>query len=307
MDLPIEYAPGLVEDVVLRALDGHRLEGEFRGGRDRIYDEQNAELRERAFGQLHATWFRRLRLDAPLVRALGEQPSIARFTRVCRVVAARTRRQEGAELFVNPPPSAPDARSSRAVLIRLRPTTFLDEQGMLFLLRHEFMHISDMLDPVFGYRPSLSRSDAGAVSDALVCERYRVLWDTTIEGRLQRRGWADAEVRQRSMDDFRAAFPMRREDAERAFATWFDTPDHTHADLVAFAENPGLGCVRCSLCGAPTRDPVQASGLAQQVVEQIQEDCAGWRPQAGVCRQCADLYSSRCLEPERPPTAHPSH
>jgi hypothetical protein len=63
------------------------------------------------------------------------------------------------------------------------------------LLRHELMHVADMLDPAFGYERSLPTSDDGPSADNIVRDRYRVLWDVTIDGRLARAGLAHPDAR----------------------------------------------------------------------------------------------------------------
>jgi len=292
LGLPIEYEPCLVEEALVLAIRGHAPEPQFRDERDRIYEHEELEQRDATFQDLHARWFDALGLDAPLIQALGEQQTLVRGTRLCRVVSAKARGKEGADLYVRPDGSLIDARERHAILIRLVPTTFLDPQGLLGLLRHELLHIADMLDPAFGYEPTLECSGIDPSLETLVRNRYRALWNATVGGRLQRLGRARSRTRERCLADFLSVFPIPADEVEAAFACWFDTPDHTHAELVAYARDPGVGSTRCPLCRA------SAFGLGRvqldaAVVDAIRRDFVDWRPELGVCRQCADLYGSR--------------
>jgi len=281
MSFRVEYDPRLVEEVVLRAAVGRPEERDFRRGRDRLYELADPEKREAAFGAFHGEWFLRLGLCRPLEQALEERPALARGTRCCAVVRARSKKEEGAELFVSPDPA-----EGRAIGLQLRPESFLDSEFLLGLLRHELLHIADMLDPRFGYEPGLP-DEGGAMR--LVQDRYRALWDACIDGRLVQEGRAPGAARQQRMQDFSRAFPAL---GEGEFARFFDQPFHTHAELLERALRPGAGREgRCPLCRLPTRvfEP-QPEGLPPGVLARIRGDFPSWEPGQGVCRQCADLY-----------------
>jgi hypothetical protein len=106
------------------------------------------------------------------------------------------------------------------------------------LLRHELLHVADMLDPGFGYEP---RMGAGApLLDHGRQERYRVLWDTYVEGRLVRSGVAPAIVRAERLREFTRAFPALGTRTAAAFERFFDAPRCTHAELVAVATGTAI-------------------------------------------------------------------
>jgi hypothetical protein len=95
-----------------------------------------------------------------------------------------------------------------------------------------------MVDPAFGYEKELPRVDQDPAVVNLLRERYRVLWDTTIDGRLCRGGRLGARARAARLSEFTRAFPMLSEGAEMAFAPWFDEPRPTHAAMVEFIQEP---------------------------------------------------------------------
>lgn len=292
----VEYQPELVEEAVLAAMRGRPGEAEFRASRDTLYGIPDAEERETRFRVLHGAWFERLALGEAVVAALREQPAISASSARCLLALAPSGEEEGVELFVAGGGAAGPVR--RTVVLRLRPETFTNPERLRALLRHELLHLADMLDPRFGYVPG---GPGLGVPDALLRERYRVLWDTCIDGRLRRLGWAPVSVRVERRREFAATFPMLGEQLEPAFDWFFGASALTHADLLKFAAEPeaAFGLARrgphpgerCPLCRLPTRvfapDPDR---LPRAVRERILGSFPGWHPTDGLCRQCADLY-----------------
>jgi hypothetical protein len=262
-----------------------------------IYRIANPEDRERAFRDFDMRWFARLGLANPIEQAFTEAPAVLAHVGHCLVAAAPEKKLEGAELFVPPHTAA----EKPAACILLRPESLLDGARLLAFLRHELMHLTDMIDPAFGYEPALPEAAGGPTHDVLLKNRYRVLWDTTIDGRLARRGWAQASARAERCEEFSRTFSMLGAESQDRFERFFDQDGHTHAELVAFATDPRTGFrgaaapgSRCALCGFPTYDfEPEAEKLPEKVVIAIAGDFPAWRPAHGLCAQCADLYRAR--------------
>ena len=110
-----------------------------------------------------------------------------------------------------------------------------------------------------------------------------------------RRGWVGPGARQRSLARFAAAYPMLGERTETCFAAWFDAERPRHADLLQFAQHPGGASQgsRCPLCRFPTARLERPARPAAAVLDEVQLRHPGWRPEAGICAQCADLYGMR--------------
>jgi hypothetical protein len=251
--LPIVYDARLVEQVVLEAAG--RLAPEaarsFHAERERIYEVANLEQRELRFRALFDEWFRRLALGRPLEVALAETPLVLQRAQACRVARAARSRDEGADLFDLEQDVVLDERASpgdgalaprRVVFVRLRSQSFMDAAKLLALLRHEFLHLADMLDPAFGYQRELPPAEAGPAHDQLVRSRYRVLWDVTIDGRLVSHGLAACGARARRLNEFCDTFALLGGRAQMEFERWFHTTRPTHEHLVEFARNPGAQC-----------------------------------------------------------------
>ncbi len=298
-DPPVEYEPRLIEQAVLLAVSGRDEELEFRARRDRVYEIPDPEEREREFRAFHSAWFKRLGLDRPIRRALLEEPLVPRETRTCIVALALSRKAEGADLFVAPPEVG-----GRSVGIRLSPERFTDAEGLLQFLRHELLHIADMLDPGFQYTRELPGLESDAAYARLIKDRYRVLWDVCVDGRLVRRGVAPAEIRSAGLSEFERAFPALGDRMEEVFEHFFEATSPTHPELAAFASNPSRAVgqgphpgERCPLCRLPTHafEP-GPDRLPPRLLGRIRAGFPEWAPRDGLCRHCADLYRSRLAE-----------
>lgn len=297
--LPLSFSPDLVEEAVLRAIVGHPDEPDFRRARDPLY-RLPAEEREEAFARIHETWFERLGLGEPLRWALGELPELAAGCARCVVGRAFSPADETVDLLVAP---EEEGRGARSVLVRVRIATLAEARRCLSWLRAELLKVADMIDPAFGYEPTLPVSGDPA-HERLARERYRAIWDASVAGRLARRGDAGKDVIAGARRTFATAFPMLGAALDESFQRFVDCESRTHAEWAAFAAAP-LGDEeavslspggRCSLCRFPTYAPEpEPRSLPSSVVARIITDFPSWNPAAGLCRQCADLYRAELL------------
>lgn len=243
----VAYDAVLVEESVLLA--ERRLSvadaGTFRAERDRIYDTDDPDEREARFEELHGRLFLQLGLDRPLHEVLADRPELLLRSRACRVMPAVCRSEEAADLRaqVDAPGGTP------TIVIRLRPQSLLDQERLRTLLRRELLHVADMLDPTFGYVPELPGLETDPALVNLLRERYRVVWDATVDGRLCRDGLLETRARAARLAEFRTTFPMLRDRADITFGSWFDEPRPSHAAIVAFIQEPlGPGTSCGALC-----------------------------------------------------------
>ena len=300
----VEYDPRLVEEAVLLRMDDDPEEPKFRRVRDRIYELPEGEERERRFQKFHAECFERLQLGRPVTESLDEQPVLLQSIRRCGVLLARTTQDEGADMHGLRSAKPEDPLPYKVAMIRMKPARLSDASGTRSWLRHELMHIVDMLDPRFGYDPQLPSCEAGPAFTNLLRDRYRVLWDTWIDGRLSRRGWLPEGVREKRFEEFMTIFSAGGPDAEEEFQQIFDSDSQTHAGLMAFALHPGIQFPSaragrtlpqpCPLCRFPNFHLLFGEAeLPAETQAEIRADFPAWQPEHGLCRQCADLYQAR--------------
>ena len=301
----LRYDPRLIEEAVFLALRDRPETREFQKQRERVYEVADPQERERVFGELNRSWFVQLGLGNIVEQALHEQSQIASSVASCFVGCVAQTKEEGAELFVAPDEEL-EGTTRRIVSILLRPESLLQPESLLTFLRHELFHVADMLDPRFAYEPTLPKAEGGPTYDTLITNRYRAVWDVTINGRMVRRGWISECVRDEQFAEFVRAFPMlERQSAER-FSRFFDGEHHPHPELAAFAFDPravagtlhGASApgTHCPLCRFPTHgfEP-EPENLANEVIAAINRDFPQWAPALGLCAQCADLYRANQL------------
>jgi hypothetical protein len=285
----VELDPALVEEAVLQAADGSSRETlrRYRKERDAIYEIEDSDRREAAFREMDARWFRKLRLDAPLVDLLREfEPLFARICRAVVLMAARLR-DEGADLHEGP--------GGLVLALRLTPGSVLDFERAATFLRSELLHVEDMLDPAFGYERDPPSIESDPVYEKLVRDRYRVLWNTSVDGRLAREGRLPSEGEARRRREFLATFSMLGSEAEGHFERFFHGPRPSHGDFLSFArEVDGRAAGKCPLCRFPTaRFRGEGEPLKPEVEDRIRRDFPEWSVSEGICMQCADLYEAR--------------
>ena len=299
------YGPRLIEEAVFHVQHDNHVSEEFQRRRNRIYEIADGDECDRLFNELNRAWFERLGLAKVIEQSLQEQPLIGAHVERCFVVGATQAKEEGAELFVAPNQKE-NSHGRRTLRLLIRPESLLNEEELRTFLRHELFHISDMLGPAFAYEPTLPKAEGGPTYDTLITNRYRVLWDATIAGRMLRRGWCAATVREQQLNDFRTAFRMLDGDCEEHFKRFFDAAELRHKELAAFAYDPraatdnlsnqAVAGTHCSLCRFPTHafaaDP---ANLGADVLAAIKEDFPDWTPAKGLCVQCADIYRARQL------------
>ena len=299
----IHYDPRLIEETVFHAQRDRCVSVKFQAARNRIYEVADATERENLFNDLNRSRFVRLGLGRPVEQALQEQAVIIEKVETCFIVRATRAKEEGAELFVGQDADQ-NSVEHRTLRVLLRPESLFDAEALAVFLRHELFHIADMLDPAFGYEPTLPKAEGGPAYDNLITNRYRALWDATINGRMLRRGWCDASVREQQFSDFVHAFPMLQDRLEELFSGFFDSEQPKHTDLARFAFDPrqAAGSLRrhaapgthCPLCKFPTHAfEAEPNDLGAEVLAAINEDFPTWAPSLGLCTQCADLYRAR--------------
>ena len=298
VEFRLDFHSQLVEEAVLLAIEQRSFDMQvrFRTERDPIYEIEDPEDRQRRFEETHNRWFVELGLVEIISRCLKERPVIGTETVRALVVPVISPKEEYADLVR--PLDEPDRPR---LLVRVRVARLVDPKRLAPWLRRELLFVADLLDPEFGFD---SDSQAKAQSRALTKlhhQRYRVLWETTVDGRLLNRGWLPQAVELRSWRKFQQTFPVLGRSGEQHFDRFFSGARPSHPEMLAFAARPAAGgddslasADGCPLCQMPaaTLSPNPES-LALQVQQAIRADFTGWQPENGLCAQCADLYEAR--------------
>lgn len=288
--MKLRFEPALVQELVLaetlRDLGFREL---VRSRMEPVY-ERPLEERARKFGQLYEGLFEERGLGVVVAEELARFPLLSRLEQVL-VFRAERGGEEEAEL----------SRDRRLAGIRLRPARFSRPEQLRPLLRHEFMHLSDMMDDCFGYQPqALGENPA---QEHLNRRRYSLLWDVYIDGRLERQGLEGEASRQERQGEWERTLSFLPRQARReGFSGLWQGEKVTHSQLIAFAQEPTLligdgggeeGVGIAPIPGAPCplcRFPTYAWGDPLPVAHRIRADFPAWEPNDGACLRCVELY-----------------
>ena len=266
----------------------------FNHQRERLYRIADPDERNAAFFRLHLTWFREWGLEDLLAGIAGEYPELPHALKLLAFRKARGKQDEAAELYVNP-------ETGRHGVVAFRCEQFEDDAALARFLRHEFTHLHDMVAPVFGYIPELRVPGITATQHRLARERYRLLWDITIDSRLVRAQRSVNTTREQYQARFDGAYafwpaPRRRE----VFESFWNDPQPTHAKVVSLAADPRdlahaagpLPGAACPLCSFPTFHWATPEQFPPAMIERITGEFPGWTPHESACLRCHETYEA---------------
>ena len=265
----------------------------FHREREKVYSIADPDERNAAFFRLHLEWFREWGMEEFLRKHVAPFPQLPGNLKAVAFRKARSKSEEGSELYVN-------RDSERHAILALRPERFSSQHSLVPFLNHELMHINDMLDPRFGYSPDIGDPTQSPSQQRLIRERYRLLWDITIDGRLlgSNRETIGSHTQRRA--EFNRAFSFLAETKrEILFESLWNNPTPQHSELMALANDPrGLGAGHvpqpggpCPLCGFPSFEWAAEQGLSSFAAA-ITRDFPHWSPDHGACKRCVEVYEA---------------
>ena len=237
--IAIEYDPILLEQATfLAARRDQRLERDLHLAIDPLYELADNEARQRAFQAVFREFFATFGLNRLIADLIAEMPLVGEQVGRCVVREASRVKDESAELFVQDT-DAQATPSQRTLVIQACPQSVLDSDEFAWRMRRELRHVADMLDDRFGY---VREAIAGLPArQNLVRDRYGVLWDIYIEGRLDREGRSNAQTAQSLRRACDRVFAGRDAvSCDHLFSQVFDAPELTHHQLLDWARQPGL-------------------------------------------------------------------
>jgi len=299
--LEVSYQPTLVQDVVfaeIKKREGTEVYDEYYRLADDIYENEDHN-RNKKFKNLDANFFRKLGLHEPINEVLSEFPEFEGRLNTIHVSIARNIREAGTDL----------SSDGNEVFLKLFPEDFSDTNHLRVMLRHEFMHITYMLDKQFGYKTE--RLSASPLQENIIKDRYRALWDIFIDSRLEefkKESPCDKDERFR---EFQSLFKSVARGKDREiFEKLWGVDDFTHDRLKELAEDPALVVsyidrniedakelcppgAPCPLCKFPTHKWVKDNAIKEEVAGLVRQDLSSWYPNQGVCETCYQYYLNK--------------
>jgi hypothetical protein len=306
--MQLRYDDDFIEAAAFLCTSGRRKSvpslqvARFHREREKLYSILDPDDRNIAFFKLHLEWFREWGLENLLVTLLREFPLLTSQLCVLAVRKTRHKNDEGAELYVN-------ETGQRSAILALRPESFERDAALRDYVRHEFMHLNDMLDPAFGYSPGLDLPGLNGAQQRLARERYRLLWDITIDGRLAAAGHTPMSGREHHAAAFARGYsfwPLERQ--TNTFHSLWRNNAPRHAEFLALiadprglreAHRPGPGG-SCPLCGFPTFAWADAEALRPEILARIAVEFPFWTQKQGLCGRCLETYQAAASLKEPP-------
>ncbi len=235
----IEYEQSLVETTVFLAVRSNStLECELHQAVDPLYEIPDEELRQRAFEPVFKNFFKQLGFDRLITGLLAERLQIADLVDRFVVREAPRKRAQSAELLVQDDAEGKE-RGTRTLVFQICPQSFIDPKRFVPLMRRELLHVADMMDEQFAYHREAFSGDPSQQN--LRRDRYSVLWDVYVEGRLEREKSGAKVEKERLVKAFNRVFATGATDANGcAFDRIFDASSLTHDDLMNWAREPTL-------------------------------------------------------------------
>lgn len=313
--MKIEYDPGLIEAVIFRELAGREAKGDFmlteeyHSFTDPVYENFPADERPAQFKKIEWDFFVKLGFPKVPQEIFSEFQVFEEKATGGVVVKAQNPFDEGSNLVKGPTDSA----GKKRIVVKLLPERFQDVPYLKKLMRHELMHVSDMLDDAFGYRSD--RLGCNPMEESIVTERYSCLWDIFVDSRLirnQRETIADKASRH---GDFEVLFRNVPSGAKSSIFEKLWQDEHlTHDRLLELAMDVNkvaaifegipheevrkvkkdfLPGSQCPLCQFRTFHWAKDVENDADLVGVIKIDFPNWIPEDGVCERCVESYKVR--------------
>jgi hypothetical protein len=297
--MQLQYDEDFVESAVLLCAAGQGPQpaglqvARYHRERERLYSLLDPDDRNTAFFKLNLEWFREWGLEERLVRLVGEYPLLRDKLALLIFRKARRKQDEGAELYVN-------SAACRNGVLALNVQRFTEAPArMTAFVRHELLHLHDMVNPEFGYLPELSVEVRLPQQQRLALERYRLLWALVIDGRLSGEGKVPLLDGAQRWIEFDQAFAFWAEPKRRQmFESLWNDPFPSHPVLSAIvsdprelqsASAPGPGAP-CPLCGFPTFNWAPPTAL-EKAATAIKVEFHGWSMAQGACGRCCQIFN----------------
>lgn len=297
--MKLTFESDFVESAVfltIRQHEGHassKYPEKWHTEKNRIYSIKNSQACAKAFRKLDEKWFVRLKIRRRFEAVFRSFSILKHPALIIRIRRAFSQKDEGSELYIQ--------GELKTNLMKLQTARLFEDDYLEKFLRHEWLRVSDMLDPMFQYSPHAALSGTSELEDNLIRDRYRLLWEFYVSIRLLKMGFRilTSLTRQKQLMD-RAFSKWTAEAREKIFLEIVNQKHQTQSDFLKLAKDEklmvplGQGGLLCPLCHFTSFDPADLSFQQNpMVLEEIKRDHPNWNIDWGICQNCFDLYQSK--------------
>lgn len=313
--MKLEFDPNLIEEVIFRELKLREEKGDFsftdeyHALVDPVYENFSLEERPAQFKKIEWEFFIKLSFVKLMKDIFDEFKELDGMVAGGVITKARNPFDEGSNLTKGPNEEADKKR----VIIKLLSDRFQETDYLKKLIRHELMHISDMLNESFGYRDE--RLGCSPLEENIVKERYCVFWDIFVDSRLIKKGKETISARESRYAEFESLYKKIPSEIKAfIFDVLWQDERLTHDKILELAKDvnqvmklsEGMPAVpvqktkkallpgaQCPLCQFRTYNWVENLEQDIYVVDNIKKDFPDWEPHDGVCERCVEVYKVR--------------
>lgn len=297
--MKLVYDQDLIEEAVFLAASSKAKPVEpallrrFHREREKLYAISDPDERNDAFFQLNLEWFREWEQEQLLLSALAEFPLLKSKLSLLAFRKARLKKEEGAELYAT--------AEDRKGVVTVCPSRFIHAAGLIEFLRVELFHLHDMVSPEFAYKPLLDEARLSELQERIARERYKLLWDISIQSRLLRLKRLSLPL-DKLISQFHKAFEFWSAEKRSETLRELCEMDPTHPRLVELctdpkdllsSHKPGPGA-HCPLCGFSTFHWASEQDLFP-LSAAITMEFPHWTSSQGACNRCAETYQVAML------------
>ena len=327
MAITILYDTKLAEAVVRQEVDKRERKGdlslmeEYHKEVDPIYDIDDVIDREEEFDKLYEKFFlSNLGYEKVMHEVFDEFPFLNE--KISDIYINMDLMREEANLMKKDPD---EPGNLRKIKFKMRADIFDDANELRKAIRHELMHVKDMLDDDYGYDIKVA-AGLNTTEENFVRDRYKIFWDIYIDSRLIREGRETLETKEKRFAWFSGIYrKLPNEQKVVTFGNFWNKEKITHKEMLDMATDmmkavPLLGGDasdaelekekqsywsgrQCPLCKFPTykwsNDINPEDENAKKLQNAIKADFPKWTAEEGVCERCAELYKFNVEEAER--------
>jgi hypothetical protein len=317
--MKVRYDPLLTEAVVLQEISRRQdagdpgLFGEYHLAADPLY-HRCPDARDAAFERLHEQLFIKLGFAEAVQWPLRDLPGIGEQASELLVALAASSAEEGADLSLGQ--ASDNDHPIKRIGVRLRADRFIDPAALQRYLRHELLHVVDLLDPGFGYEGEARLAVVSPAEENIIRNRYRLFWCLSIDARLEatrREPLADRNSHRREFDAQYRKFPPAVREA--IFARLWRPEPLSHTSLLEMATGSEallrMACVPgpigieaschvplpgspCPLCRFPSYHFIEDQHILDRALaSEIRQDFPDWTVNDGLCQRCLEAYTLR--------------
>ncbi len=313
--MKLEFDPNLIEEVLFRELKvreergDYTLTNEYHALTDPVYENFPLDERPAQFKKIEWDFFKKLGLFDLMKEVFDEFPELDGKVAGGVISKARNPFDEGSSLTKGPSEKAEQKR----IILRLLSDRFQETAYLKKLIRHELMHVSDMLSDVFGYRDE--RLGCSPMEESIIKERYSTFWDIFVDSRLMRKGKetiSDKESRFLEFESLYRKFPSEIKTV--IFDVLWQDEHLTHDKILELSKDVNkvmkisenfpeksiqkakkvlLPGAQCPLCQFRTFNWAENFDHEPFLVDNIKKDFPDWEPEDGICERCLEVYKVR--------------